>query len=50
MLQYCKIGIVMGNGLEEVKKIADYVTTDILEDGIYHAFEHFGLIWDFFPL
>ena len=44
MLQYCKIGIVMGNGLEEVKKIADYVTTDILEDGIYHAFEHFGLI------
>ena len=44
MLSYCGTSIAMGNGPESVKAIADYVTKDILDDGIYHAFEHFGLI------
>ncbi|MBR2825384.1 MAG: HAD family hydrolase [Solobacterium sp.] len=44
MIQYCHIGIAMGNALPKAKEIADYVTTDILDDGIYHAFEHCGLI------
>ena len=44
MLSYCGTSIAMGNGSESVKAIADYVTKDILDDGIYHAFEHFGLI------
>ena len=44
MLSYCGTSIAMGNGAESVKAIADYVTKDILDDGIYHAFKHFGLI------
>ena len=44
MLSYCGTSIAMGNGSESVKAIADYVTKDILDDGIYHAFKHFGLI------
>ena len=44
MLSYCGTSIAMGNGAESVKAIADYVTKDILDDGIYHAFEHFRLI------
>ena len=34
----------MGNGTPEVKAVADYVTTDIHEDGIYNGLKHFGLI------
>lgn len=44
MLKYVKHGIVMGNGSEDAKIVADYVTTDIHEDGIYHALQHFHLI------
>ncbi len=44
MLDYCKIGVAMGNGGEEIKEMADYITDDINEDGIYNAFKHFGLI------
>jgi hypothetical protein len=34
----------MGNSYEAVKKAAKYVTTDIDQDGIYHALKHFGII------
>ncbi|MCT7894803.1 MAG: HAD hydrolase family protein [Lactobacillus gasseri] len=34
----------MGNGEEQVKQIADYVTSDINEDGIYNACKHYKLI------
>lgn len=44
MLAYANIGIAMGNAREELKKVADYVTTDINDNGIYHAFVKFGLI------
>jgi Cof subfamily protein (haloacid dehalogenase superfamily) len=44
ILQYCQIGIAMGNATEELKTIADYVTSDVTDDGIFKAFEHFGLI------
>lgn len=44
MLQYAKIGVAMGNGVESLKNKADYVTDDIEQDGIYHAFVHLGLI------
>ncbi len=43
MLQYCKIGIAVGSGSEEVKAAADYVTDDVDQDGFYKAFKHFGL-------
>jgi hydroxymethylpyrimidine pyrophosphatase-like HAD family hydrolase len=34
----------MGNGIPEVKAIADYVTDDIDKDGWAKAIKHFGLI------
>lgn len=44
MLQFAGIGVAMGNADEEVKRCADYVTTDIDEDGIALALKHFDLI------
>ncbi len=37
------IGIAMGNGAEELKMTADYVTTAIGQDGIWNACVHLGL-------
>ena len=36
--------ICMGDGVESVKAQADYVTDPVLEDGIFNALRHFGLI------
>ena len=44
MLKYCGIGAAMGNGSAALKEIADYVTGDIDEDGLYHLFCHYGMI------
>ena len=44
MLQMCGIGVCMGNGKEMAKKAADYITTDIDDDGIYNALKHFDII------
>ena len=44
MLEYCEIGVAMGNGSEEIKAMADYVASSVDEDGLYHAFEHFHLL------
>lgn len=44
MLQFAKIGIAMGNARDEVKKAADYVTTDVDDNGIANALKHFKLI------
>ncbi|SFG31784.1 Cof-type HAD-IIB family hydrolase [Oribacterium sp. WCC10] len=44
MLEKVKVGIAMGNAVEETKKSADYVTDDIDKDGISKALKHFGLI------
>lgn len=38
------VGVAMGNAGEEVKAQADYVTTHIDEDGVYHAMKKFGVI------
>lgn len=37
-------GIAMGNGVDEVKHAADYITDSIWNDGIYKALKHFELI------
>lgn len=37
MIDTCAIGISMGNGCEELKRHADFITTDADADGIYHA-------------
>lgn len=44
MLELAGIGVAMGNAIDEVKKVADYVTDDIEQDGIYNALVYFGLI------
>jgi hypothetical protein len=44
MLKLCEIGIAMGNASENVKQAADWVTTDIDEDGIRNAFAYLGVI------
>ena len=43
MLELCQIGIAMGNAKEGLKAVADYVTTDLEEDGLYNAFKHYNL-------
>lgn len=44
MLQFVGHSIAMGNGTEPVRQAAEYVTSDIHEDGVYRAMEHYGLI------
>ena len=44
MIEYCGIGVAMGNAIEKVKNASDYVTDDIDNDGIYNAMKYFKLI------
>lgn len=44
MLECCAVGVAMGNGGEEIKAMADYITDDVENDGLYKAFTHFKLI------
>ena len=44
MLEYCHIGIAVGNAKEGLKAIADEVCDDIAEDGIYKTMKKYQLI------
>ena len=44
MLDYCADGVAMGNGSDEIKAKADFVTGNVENDGLYQAFEMLGLI------
>lgn len=44
MLEYCAIGVAMGNGGPEIKAAADFVTDDVEQDGLYKAFERLELL------
>lgn len=44
MLRIAGTGVAMGNALDEVKAHADYVTTDVDDNGVRNALQHFGLI------
>lgn len=44
MLKLAGIGVAMGDGSQEAKDAADYVTSGCEEDGILHALVHFGVI------
>lgn len=44
MLSYVAHGIAMGNGTKEAKLAAEYVTADIMADGIMFGLKHYGLI------
>lgn len=43
MLEYCAYGVAMGNGGEEIKQMADFVTDDVKQDGLKKAFTKLGL-------
>lgn len=44
MLEYCQYGIAVGNAKEGLKEIADEVTDDIADNGIYNSMKKHGLI------
>ena len=44
MFELCNYAVAMGNAGVETKEAADYITTDVNEDGIWNAFKHLGLI------
>ena len=44
MLDYCQVGVAMGNGGAEIKAMADLVTDPVSQDDLYNAFEKLELI------
>lgn len=44
ILQEAGLSICMGNGADECKKIADFTTKDISDDGLAYALKHFNLV------
>ena len=44
MIEYAGIGIAMGNAEECLKQIADDVTSDVDDDGVWNALEKYGLL------
>ena len=44
MIRAAGTGIAMGNASDNVKEAADDVTRCVEEDGVYHAFQKYGLI------
>ena len=44
MFELCGYSVAMGNAGKETKEAADYITTDVNDDGIYNAFKHLNLI------
>ena len=43
MFEICAFNVAMGNGGPEIKEAADYITTDVNDDGLYNAFRYLGL-------
>ena len=44
MFELCHYSVAMGNAGKETKEAADYITTDVNEDGIWNAFKYLKLI------
>lgn len=44
MLNLVDTGVAMGNAVDELKKVATFITTDIFEDGIYNGLDKLKLI------
>ena len=44
ILKAAGIGVAMGNANDDVKAVANYVTTSVDEDGIWNALKHFNAI------
>ena len=44
MLSFVGIGVAMGNAQEPIKEIADYVTSDVGDDGIEKALRYWRIL------
>ena len=44
MLQRAGTAIAMGNATQGIRDLADYVTTDVMEDGIWNALDWLGVL------
>ncbi|VJB80783.1 HAD superfamily hydrolase [Streptococcus pneumoniae] len=44
MLEPCHIGVAMGNGGPEILAMADMITDDVRQDGLYNAFKKLNLL------
>lgn len=44
IVQAAGVGVAMDNACDELKAVADYVTTSVDDDGVYNALKHFELI------
>lgn len=44
MFELCAYNVAMGNGGPEIKEAADYITTDVNDNGLYNAFQYLKLI------
>ncbi|MFI3256136.1 MAG: Cof-type HAD-IIB family hydrolase [Psittacicella sp.] len=44
MLKEVGLSVCMGNGYDELKEVADYVTSDIEDNGIINALKHFNIL------
>lgn len=44
MMETVDCAVAMGNAVPEIKQAADYVTTNIFDDGIFNGLKHLGLI------
>ncbi|MGQ3478080.1 Cof-type HAD-IIB family hydrolase [Paenibacillus sp. TY11] len=44
MIEYCELGIAMGNAKPGLKAMADEITDAVDEDGLFHSFKKHGLI------
>lgn len=43
MFEVCGVSVAMGNAHDELKELADLVTTDVLDDGVANALRRLGL-------
>lgn len=44
IIRQAGIGVAMGNAVERVREVADYVTSSVDDDGVRNALLHFGII------
>ena len=44
MIKLADVGIAMGNATAKLKEVANYVTTNIDEDGLYNALKYLKLL------
>jgi len=44
LIKNAGVGIALGNAIQEVKDVADYVTSHVGDNGIYNALKKFGFI------